>query len=228
MKVNEVVTEVTNAHLDTLSNRLSSMGLHDAITKGLQDTKLREVARNWLDKWNDRLQKFKQLPNQTTLTGMMQELVYSEMEVNPSSDSDKAIQELVDLTSTENSTSNIALKYMSKLMTLSLLKPSEERNTVEYGEYLPPEMMQVGKIVPVRYVLANDDTVWVKFNGDWYKDIDDSDHQVKLHTQPAMDSYNKLESMKGRNKPMRIGQQGTRTLEFLHRSETKEWFDEYE
>jgi hypothetical protein len=228
MKVNEVViTEVADTYFNTLSSRLSAMNIHDAIARGTQDSRLRDKAKEWLDKWNNKLSHLKQTPNQSMLTSLLQQLVYSDMHVSPNQESDKAIQQLVDLSSDENSASGIALKYMSKLMTLSLIKPAEEKQIIDYGDYLPNEMLQAGKIVPVKYVIVNDGTVWVKFNGDWYKDTDDSELQVRLHNTPA-ENIGKLESMKGRDVPMRVGQQGSRTLEFLHRSETAEWFDEYE
>jgi hypothetical protein len=224
MKVNEVLHE--NAYLTALGTRLSAMGLHDAIATGLQDSRLRVVAKDWLSKWNNKLQKFKTLPQQNVLTSLLQELVYTEMKVNPNEVSDKAIQQLVDLTSTQSNT-GIALKYMTKLMALSLLQPSEEKQIIEYGDYLPDTMLRPGKIVPVKYVLATDSTNWVKFNGEWHKDMDESDLRVTLHDTPVEDTQ-KLDNMYGRNVPMRVGQTGTRTLEFLHRSETQEWFNEYE
>jgi len=228
MKVNEVVIDaIADTYFNTLSNRLSSMTIHDAIARGTQDSRLRDKAKEWLDKWNNKLSHLKQTPTQSILTSLLQELVYSDMHVSPNQESDKAIQQLVDLSSDENSTSGIALKYMSKLMTLSLIKPAQEKQIIDYGDYLPNEMLQPGKIVPVKYIIANDGTVWVKFNGYWYRDTDDSELQVRLHDTPV-ENTGKLESMRGRDVPMRVGQQGTGTLEFLHNSETQEWFDEYE
>jgi len=204
------------------------MGINDAIARGFRDSRIRSKAKEWLANWNSKIGQLKQPDNQTTLTHLLQQLVYSEMNTTPSSLSDKAIQQLVDLSNTDQSNTGIALKYMTKLTTLSLLKPTEEKQIVDYGDYLPPDMLQPGRIVPVRYVLSNDETVWVKFNGEWFKDIDGSDHQVKLNGESAYDSAGRLENMRGRNVPMRVGQTGSRTLEFLHRSETQDWFKEYE
>jgi hypothetical protein len=204
------------------------MSINDAITRGLQDSRIRSKAKEWLSKWNEKLSRLKQPDNQTTLQHLLQQIVYTEMETTPSSLSDKAIQQLVDLVVTKQTNTGIALKYMTKLMTLSLLTPSEEKQLIDYGDHLPSTMTQPGKIVPIRYIIASDDTTWVKFNGEWFKDVDESDHQVKLNIEPAYDSAEKLENMRGRNIPMRVGQTGSRTLEFLHRSETQDWFKEYE
>ena len=228
MKVTEIVLESTDTYLNNLSVRLSGMDINDAIARGFQDSRIRSKANEWLTKWNDKVSQLKQPDDQTTLQHLLQQIIYSEMETTPSSLSDKAIQQLVDLTSTKQSTTGIALKYMTKLLTLSLLKPLEEKQAVDYGDYLPTDMLLPGKIVPTRYILANDGTAWVKVNGEWFKDIDDSDHQVKLSDEPVYDSANKLENMRGRNIPMRVGSTGSRTLEFLHRSETQDWFREYE
>lgn len=228
MKVSEIIFETPEAYLNSLGTRLSNMNIDDAIARGFQDSRIRSKAKEWLGKWNEKLSQLKSLPNQTVLTKMLQYLTYSDMRVAPSNISDKAIQQLVDLTSTNQSDTNIALKYMTKLMTLSLIEPSQEKQQIEYGGYLPDNMLHTGSIVPVKYVLANDDSTWVKFNGDWYKDIDNSEHQVKLNYEPAIDSYDKLENMRGRNVPMRVGQTGTRTLEFLRRDETQEWFSDHE
>jgi len=226
MKVNEVVLE--DLYLDTLSSRLSAMDIPDAVARGFQDSRIRSKAKEWLVKWNNKVSQLKHPDNQTTLQHLLQQIIYSEMETTPSSLSDKAIQQLVDLVSTNQSNTGIALKYMTKLMTLSLLKPSEEKQSVDYGDYLPSDMLIPGQIVPTRYILANDDTVWVKFNGEWFKDVDESDHQVRLSDEPAYESAPRLENMRGQNLPMRVGQSGSRTLEFLHRSETQNWFKEYE
>jgi hypothetical protein len=228
MKVNEVVLESKDTYLDSLSIKLSGMDTADAIARGFQDSRIRSKAREWLTAWNNKLLQLKHPNNQTTLRHLLQQVVYTEMNVTPSSLSDKAIQQLVDLVKTNQTDSGIALKYMTKLMTLSLLQPSEEKQVVGYGDYLPHAMLLPGKIVPIRYILASDDTTWVKFNGEWFKDVDESDHQVKLNIEPAYDSAEKLENMRGRNIPMRVGQTGSRTLEFLHRSETQDWFKEYE
>jgi len=228
MKVNEVVTEVADTYFNSLSNKLSAMGFHDAIARGYQDSRLRGTAKDWLERWNEKLSSLKKIPNQTVLTTLLQKLAYSDMQVTPSNEADKAIQELVDLSVTKRSDTGVALKYMTRLMTLSLIQPTEEKQTVEYGDYLPNDMMQTGKVVPVKFVIAGDDSTWVKFNGDWYRDVDDSDLQVQLHNEPANDSYGRLENMRGRNIPMRVGQTGTRTLEFLHKRETEDWFKEYE
>ena len=228
MKVNEVITEVADTYLTTLSNKLNAIGSNDAIVRGYQDSRLRDTAKEWLNKWNDKLSQLKKVPNQTVLTTLLQKLAYNDIQVTPSNEADKAIQELVDLSSSKRSDTGIALKYMSKLVTMSLLQPAEEKQVVDYGDYLSPDMMQTGKVIPVRFVIANDDSTWVKFNGDWYRDVDGSELQVQLHTQPATDSYNKLENMRGKNIPMRVGQAGTRTLEFLRKRETEDWFKEYE
>jgi hypothetical protein len=228
MKVNEVVLESTDTYLRSLSDRLSLLTIPDALAKGFQNSRIREEASQWLDKWNSTLSQLKKLPSQSTLTSILQQQVFQDMDVAPNIEADKAIQQLVDLIRTKQTTSNIALKYMTKLMTLSLLKPAEEeKQIIDYGDYLPNEMLQAGKIVPVKYVIVNDGTVWVKFNGDWYKDTDDSELQVRLHNTPA-ENIGKLESMRGRDVPMRVGQTGSRTLEFLHKSETEDWFNEYE
>jgi hypothetical protein len=228
MKVNEVVLESTDTYLRSLSDRLSLLTIPDALAKGFQNSRIREEASQWLDKWNSTLSQLKKLPSQSTLTSILQQQVFQDMDVAPNIEADKAIQQLVDLIRTKQTTSNIALKYMTKLMTLSLLKPAEEeKQIIDYGDYLPNEMLQAGKIVPVKYVIVNDGTVWVKFNGDWYKDTDDSELQVRLHNTPA-ENIGKLESMRGRDVPMRVGQTGSRTLEFLHNSETEDWFNEYE
>jgi len=228
MKVNEVVLESTDTYLRSLSDRLSLLTIPDALAKGFQNSRIREEASQWLDKWNSTLSQLKKLPSQSTLTSILQQQVFQDMDVAPNIEADKAIQQLVDLIRTKQTTSNIALKYMTKLMTLSLLKPEEEeKQIIDYGDYLPNEMLQAGKIVPVKYVIVNDGTVWVKFNGDWYKDTDDSELQVRLHNTPA-ENIGKLESMRGRDVPMRVGQTGSRTLEFLHKSETEDWFNEYE
>ena len=150
------------------------------------------------------------------------------MNVTPGTESDKTIQQLVDLIRTKQTTSNIALKYMTKLTTLSLLRPPEDKMSMPYGDYLPYNMVQSGKVVPVRYIVGTDDIVWVKFNGEWFKDMDDSNFQVKLSDEPAYEHAGKLESMHSKNVPMRVGQTGSRTLEFLHKSETEDWFNEYE
>jgi hypothetical protein len=228
MKVNEVVLESTDTYLNALSAKLSNMNVTDAIARGFRDSRIISKSKEWLAKWNEKLTQLKDPDNQDILQQLLQQIAYTEMNIIPSSISDKAIQQLVDLTATKQTNTGIALKYMTKLMTLSLIKPAEEKQVVDYGDYLPNDMLQPGKIVPTRYILANDDTVWVKFNGDWFKDIDNSDHQVKLSAEPVYDSYNKLENMRGRNIPMRVGQTGSRTLEFLHRSETQDWFNTYE
>jgi hypothetical protein len=228
MKVNEVLTENTDAYLSAMGQRLSAMEINDAITRGFQDSRIRSKAKEWLDNWNNKISQLKQPDNQTTLTHLLQQLVYSEMETTPSSLSDKAIQQLVDLTSTNQTNTGIALKYMTKLTTLSLLNTGTEKQEISYGDFLPNDMLLPGRIVPVRYVLASDETVWVKFNGDWFKDVDESDHQVKLSDKPAYESAGRLENMRGRNIPMRVGHTGSRTLELLHRSETQDWFKEYE
>lgn len=215
MKAHEIVLEVTDTYLDSLSARLSTMDTNDAIAHGFRDSGLRSKAKEWLAKWNEQLTQLEDgVDNQTAIQQILQQMAYIEMGVTPSRLTDKAIQQLVDLSNTKQTNSNIALKYMTKLMTISLLNPSEEEQ-IEYGGYLPDNMLNTGSIVPVKYIRMNDDSNWVKFNGDWYKDVDSSDHQVKLNNQPAINSYGRLENMRSRNVPMRIGQTGTRTLEFL-------------
>lgn len=228
MKVNEVLHEGADTYLSSVGAQLSAMGINDAIARGFRDSRIRSKAKEWLANWNSKVGQLKQPDNQTTLHHLLQQLVYSEMGTTPSSLSDKAIQQLVDLSSTKQSNTGIALKYMTKLTTLSLLKPTEEKQIVDYGDYLPPDMLQPGKIVPIVYVLANDETVWVKFNGEWFKDVDGSDHQVKLNDEPAYESAGRLENMRSRNLPMRVGQTGSRTLEHLRRRETQDWFKDYE
>jgi hypothetical protein len=229
MKVNEVVLiEVSDTYFDTLSDKLSAMGTRDAIVRGTQDSRVVSRAKDWLNKWNSILSQLKHLPNQTKLTSQLQQLVYRDMEIPPNDVAEKAIQQLVDLTTSKQTNTGIALRYMTKLMTLSLIRPKEEKNQVNYGGPLPPQMLQAGKVVPIKFVEANDSTHWVKFNGEWFKDIDSSSHQVKLNNEPAYDSAEKLDSMHGRDVPMRVGQTGSRTLEFLHKSETEDWFNEYE
>jgi len=229
MKVNEVViTEVSDTYFDTLSNKLSAMSTRDAIVRGAQDSRIVDRAKDWLNKWNSILSQLKHLPNQTKLTSRLQQLAYRDMEIPPNDVAEKAIQQLVDLTTSKQTDTGIALRYMTKLMTLSLIRPEGEKHQVNYGDHLPPEMLQAGKVVPIKFVEANDSTHWVKFNGEWFKDIDSSSHQVKLNHEPAHDSAGKLDSMHGRNVPMRVGQEGSRTLEFLHRSETQDWFKEHE
>jgi hypothetical protein len=228
MKVNEVLTESTDVYLNTISDRLSTMDVNHAIARGLQDSRIRSKAREWLTKWNDKVSQLKQPDNQSIIQQLLQQIAYTDMEITPSSLSDKAVQQLVDLANTKQTNSNIALKYFTKLMTLSLLKSTEEKQIVDYGDYLPHDMMQPGRIVPIKFILASDDSTWVKFNGEWFKDIDESDHQVRLSDEPAYESTERLENMRGRNIPMRVGSTGSRTLEFLHRSETQDWFKEYE
>jgi hypothetical protein len=227
MKVNEVLNESTDVYLSAISDRLSTMSITDALARGLQDSRIRNKAKEWLSKWNEKLSQLKQPDNQSIVQQVLQQIVYTEMDTTPSNLSDKAIQQLVDLASTKQSDTGIALKYMTKLMTMSLLKPTEEKQTVDYGDYLPPNMLLPGKIVPTRYINTSDGS-WVKFNGEWFKDVDDSDHQVKLSDESAYESAGRLENMRGRNLPMRVGSTGSRTLEFLHRSETQDWFKEYE
>ena len=228
MKVNEVVLESTDTYLRSLSDRLSLLTIPDALARGFQDSRVREEASEWLDKWNSTLSQLKKLPSQSALTSILQQQVFQDMDVAPGTAADKAIQQLVDLIRTKQTTSNIALKYMTKLATLSLLRPPEDKMSMPYGDYLPDNMVQSGKVVPVRYVVGTDDIVWVKFNGEWFEDTDDSNFQVKLSDEPAYEYAGKLESMHGENVPMRIGQTGSRTLEFLHKNETEDWFNEYE
>ena len=228
MKVNEVVLESTDTYLRSLSDRLSLLTTSDAIARGFQDSRIREEASRWLDNWNSTLSQLKKLPSQSALTSILQQQVFRDMDVTPGIEADKAIQQLVDLIRTKQTTSNIALKYMTKLTTLSLLHPPEDKMSMPYGDYLPDNMIQSGKVVPVRYIVGTDDIVWVKFNGDWFEDMDDSNFQVKLSDEPAYEHAGKLESMHSKNVPMRVGQTGSRTLEFLHKSETEDWFNEYE
>lgn len=228
MKVNEVVLEGTDTYLRSLSDRLSLLTISDALARGFQDSRVREEAGKWLNKWNSTLSQLKKLPSQSVLTSILQQQVYQDMDVTPGIAAEKAIQQLVDLIRTKQTNSNIALKYMTKLTTLSLIRPPEDKMSIPYGDYLPDNMMQSGKVVPVRYVVGTDDTVWVKFNGEWFEDMDDSNFQVKLSDEPAYEYAEKLESMHDKSVPMRVGQTGSRTLEFLHKSETEEWFKEYE
>lgn len=228
MKAHEIVLEVADTYLDSLSARLSNMDTNDAIARGVRDSRIKSKAKEWLAKWNEKLTQLEDgVDNQTAIQQALQQIVYAEMEATPSSLTDKAIQQLVDLSNTKQTNSNIALKYMTELVTISLLKPIEKQQ-IEYGGYLPNDMLLPGSIVPVKYILMNDDSNWVKFNGDWYKDVDGSDHQVKLNNVPAINSFSRLENMRSRNVPMRVGQTGTRTLEFLQRKETQEWFNDYE
>ena len=228
MKVNEVVLESTDTYLRSLSDRLSLLTISDALARGFQDSRIREEASEWLDNWNSTLSQLKKLPSQSALTSILQQQVFQDMDVTPGIEADKAIQQLVDLIRTKQTTSNIALKYMTKLTTLSLLRPPEDKMSMPYGDYLPDNMIQSGKVVPVRYIVGTDDIVWVKFNGEWFEDMDDSNFQVKLSDEPAYEYASKLENMHSKNVPMRVGQTGSRTLEFLHKSETEDWFNEYE
>jgi len=222
MKASEIITEVDASYIQRLSNKLSAMSIVDALAVGIADSNLREKAENFINLLRSKLEDLKSKPSQKVIQQFINQIAYGEMNVQPNPNSDKAIQELVDLVDNDQINTNTAKTYMAQLVTMSLMQPQEEKSQPVYGDYLPTNMIQTGSIVPVRYIRFKDNSKFVKFNGDWYKDVDPSEHQVKLHKNPAVDSYGRLESMPGFEIPMRVG--SNRTLERLSQSETEQWY----
>ena len=226
MKASEFVTEVDASYFQRLGYKLGGMSLDDALTVGNRDSNLRQKAENFINLLINKMKDLKAKPSQKTTQAWLKQIAYGEMNVQPNPKSEKAIQELVDLADNDLIDTNTAKTYMTQLVTMSLMQPQQQRSQPVYGDYLPMDMMQTGSIVPVKYIQMKNNNRFVKFNGDWYRDVDPSEHQIKLHRNPAVNSYSKLESMTGFDLPMRVG--SGRTLERLSQAEMDQWYSTHE
>lgn len=226
MKVNEILVEVDASYFQRLSDKLSNMNLNDALRLGNTNSNIRDRAEDFINLVKKKILGSGNKITQSNTERFIKEIVYGEMKVRPNTKSEKAIQELVDLVDTNQIDTNVAKTYMTQLVTMSLMKPQDEKMTISYGEYLPMEMLETGSVVPIKYVKLKNNTNFIKFNGTWYKDIDSSNHQVKLHREPVVDGVRMLDHMRGFGLPMRLG--SDRTLEMLSKPEMDNWFSEYE
>lgn len=226
MKASEFVIEADASYFQRLGQELSDMSLTDALRVGNLDLNLRKKAEDFVNHLINKINDLKAKPSQKTTQAWLRQIAYGEMNVQPNPKSEKAIQELVDLVDNDLIDTNTAETYMTQLVTMSLMQPQQQRSRPVYGDYLPTDMMQTGSIVPVKYVQMKNNNRFVKFNGDWYKDVDPSEHQIKLHRNPAVDSYSRLEQMSGFDLPMRVG--SGRTLEKLSQGEMDQWYSTHE
>jgi len=226
MKASDFIVEVDSSYFQRIGNKLSQMSLSDALRVGNLDSNLREKAESFINLIKSKIEDLKSKPTQSNTEKFIKQIAYGEMGILPNAKSEQAIQELVDLVDNDSIDTNVAKTYMTQLVTMSLMKPQQDKIDIPYGEYLPLNMLETGAIVPVKYLKLKDNSKFVKFNGDWWRDTDMSQHQVKLHRQPVVDGYNKLEAMTGFDIPMRVG--SGRTLEKLSQSEMDEWYSRYE
>ena len=226
MKASEFVVEVDASYFQRLGQQLSAMNLVDALRIGVADSNLRKRAETVINSLVDKIASLKSKPSQKATQQFIKQIVYGEMNVYPNPKSEKAIQELVDLVDNNLLDTNAAETYMAQLVTMSLMQPQQQKPQPGYGEYLPSDMMQTGSIVPVKYIQLKNNNRFVKFNGDWYKDVDPSEHQFELHRTPAMSSYSRLEQMSAFELPLRLG--SGRTLEKLSQPEMDQWYSAYE
>jgi hypothetical protein len=241
MRVNEIVKEDVGTYIKSFVDTVGDEGFLEAFRKAKTDSRIRDVAEGWLNTWNVRLDQLYKMnngryPAQQLLQKELSQFVYVDMQVPQNKFSEKGIQELVDYSSVGRADTNKALNYMTALFTLSIIgeenvEPEPEVNiktpavqqSRPFGEPMPSIKKQVGDIVPVKWVHA-EGTVFVKYDGLWFYDMDGSGGKFKL-SQTPLENPGVLEVSDSQEAPVRIGPSGTRTLERLTPIVAQEWLE---
>jgi len=239
MRAEEIVNEGPMDYINSFVNSIEGGGFLNAFKEAKQDSRIRKAAQGWLDTWKVKLDELTRanrdkVPAQQILQAELSQFVHSDMEVPQSRYSAKGIQELVDLSSRNDIAGGKALNYMTALFTLSLV-PEEElaprptvsaempavQEVIPFGEEVPTAEKIPGNIVPVKVVQA-DGTMFVKFDGAWFYDVDGSGIKFVLSPAP-IENPGGLEMEDATEMPVRIGPSGTRSLRRLRSDQAQEW-----
>jgi hypothetical protein len=239
MRAEEIVNEGPMDYVDSFVKSIEGGGFLNAFKEAKQNSRIRKVAQGWLDTWKVKLDELTRanrgkVPPQQILQAELSQFVHGDMQVPQSRYSVKGIQELVDYSTSGQIGTNKSLNYMTALFTLSLvpeeeLEPEPEvsaempevQEVVPFGEQVPTTEKIPGNIIPVKVVQA-DGAMFVKYDGEWFYDMDGSGIKFVLSPAP-LENPGGLEMEDATEMPVRIGPSGTRSLRKLRPDVAQEW-----
>lgn len=239
MKATEIINENIDTYINSFINSVADAGFLTAFSKAKTDSRIRDVAKGWLDAWQGQLNDLKnqnggKVPTQQVLQNELSGFVHVDMKVPQSKYSKKGIRELVDYSTSGQIGTNKSLTYMTALFTLSLVgeeniepevkpTPAEIENIIPFGEPIATDEKKPGNIIPVKVVKA-DGATFIKYDGLWFYDTNDAGAEFKLSLTPVNDNSS-LESAESTEIPVRVGPSSTRTLEILSLADKQNWLD---